>query len=71
MKEIERFELLYEALNSAHGIIVETSDPVKLKSMLYPLRKQDETLDCLSFVTSPTAPDTELWIVRKPDKHHE
>ena len=71
MNEIERSELLYEALNSAYGIIVNTSDPVKLKNLLYPLRKQDPDLECLSFVTSPTAPDSEIWIVRKPEKTHE
>ena len=57
-------ELLYAALNSEFGVSIETSDPVRLRSKLYPLRKQDPDLAGLSFTISPTNPSSELWIVK-------
>lgn len=58
-------ELLYLAFNSPFGIVVETSDPERLRARLYPARKQDPELDCLSICVSPIAPASELWIVKK------
>lgn len=57
-------ELLYAALNSEFGVSIETSDPVRLRAKLYTLRKQDPALQCLSLTISPTAPASELWIVK-------
>lgn len=57
-------ELLYAALNSELGVAVTTDDPTKLRAKLYTLRKQDPDLACLSFTISPTAPRSELWIVK-------
>ena len=60
-------ELWYAALGSPFGIIVQTSDPEKAKQRLYHLRKEagDQDLYELSIVTSPTAPTSELWIVKR------
>jgi hypothetical protein len=60
-------ELLYEALNSPLGIIVETNDVQRLRAKLYPLRAADPALACLSFVESRTHPN-QLYLVRKPDE---
>lgn len=60
-------ELWYAALGSPSGVIVSVSDPEKAKMKLYDLRKEanDPDLYLLSIVTSPTAPATELWIVKR------
>lgn len=58
--------LLYRALTSPVGIVVESNDPDRLRQKLYPLRKQQPEFECLSFVLSPMNPQ-HLWIVRKPD----
>lgn len=68
MTDLDKLELLYRAYEAPYGIIVSTSDPVKLKQTLYAARKPHPELATLSFITSPTAPDTELWIVRKPSE---
>lgn len=57
-------DLLYQAINSAHGIIVRTSDPERLRAKLYIERKKDPSLKCLSFSISRTHPDQELIIVK-------
>ena len=59
-------ELLYEALHSEYGVIVQTNDPERLRQKLYPLRKEHEELLCLSFVISPTNPQSDLWILKRP-----
>lgn len=73
MNKLPVLELLYEALNSEFGIIVKTSDPVALKQKLYAARREsgDEALLSLTFATSRTSPDTEIWIVRKPNAKSE
>jgi len=58
-------ELLYKAKHAEVGIIVTTSSPESLRQKLYAARKVDPDLKALSFVTSPTNPHGELWIVRK------
>lgn len=77
MKEPVLLELLYAALASPLGVVVETSDPVTCKAKLYELRKQDPAFERLSFLVSPTAPTTSFWIVKKgpsdenpPDESH-
>ena len=54
-----------EALASEHGIVVQSDDPVALRARLYPLRKIDPELHSLSFVLSPSRPESDLWIVKK------
>jgi hypothetical protein len=58
--------LLYRAMTSPLGIVVESSDPDRLRQKLYPLRKAQPEFECLAFVLSPMNP-TQLWILRKPD----
>ncbi len=62
-------ELLYTALASPHGIIVETSSVERLRRKLYAARRElnDEALEALSLVPSPTN-ECELWIVRRPQR---
>lgn len=57
-------EHLYSALHSEFGVIVRTNNVERLRSRLYLLRKEDPSLAAVSITTSPTAPDSELWIVR-------
>ena len=59
-------ELLYEALHSEYGVVVETNSPERLRQKLYPLRKEHEELSCLSFVISPINPESDLWILKRP-----
>ena len=61
MKNIVLLNLLYEALNSDLGIVVETPDPEFLRQKLYPLRKAQAQFIPLAFVI--VAPD--LWILNK------
>lgn len=58
--------LLYEALTSPKGIVVESDDPERLRQKLYALRREiaDASLEALSFVISPVNPG-HLWIVKK------
>jgi hypothetical protein len=59
-------QYLYDAVSSEYGIVVVTDDPERLRQKLYPLRKQDELFECLSFVISPLN-NQDLWIVRNPN----
>jgi len=59
-------ELLYAALHSPHGVVVDTyGDFERVRQRLYNLRRetQDPDLAVLSFVASPADP-TQLWIVK-------
>lgn len=59
-------ELLYEATNSKLGIVIQTSDPQRLRAKLYTLRRDNEDFQCLSFVPSPLVPD-HLWIIKRSE----
>lgn len=58
-------DVLYQALNSEYGVIVRTDNPERLRQKLYAERKKDSELGCLSINVSPTAPESELWIIKK------
>jgi hypothetical protein len=58
-------EFLYDALASELGIVLRSNNPVKLRERLYPLRKSEPEFADLSFVLSPTNPETDLWIIRR------
>ena len=60
-------EFWYEALASEVGIVLRTDDPHLCKQKLYAMRKQlqDPDLDLISILTSPEAPDTDLWLVKR------
>lgn len=57
-------EILYAAYRSELGILVQTSDPEKLRQKLYAERKKDPDLQCLSFRISPYNPEAELFILK-------
>jgi len=65
MPEFPLIDLLYQALQAEHGIVVRTSNVERLRAKLYAERKKDPDLLALSIVISRTQPDTEILIVRK------
>lgn len=59
-------EILYEADHSLLGTVVETEDSERLRQKLYALRKErSPEFDHLSFILSPAAPATQLWIGKR------
>ena len=76
MNDFDLLERLYDALRSPLGVIVETEDAERLRAKLYALRRKHQDREPefmgLAFLTSPTNPTTELWIIRKsPDVTQE
>jgi len=63
MSKLPLLELLYAALRSKFGVVIETDDAERLRQKLYPLRKDDPDLMSLSFVISPIN-GKDLWIVK-------
>lgn len=64
MTPLELTELLYEALRTPLGTVIETEDPERLRQKLYAVRKESEDFAQLSFVISPIN-GLDLWIVNK------
>lgn len=62
--------LLYEAINTPYGLVVETDDAERLRQKLYPLRKTEPDFAPLAFVISPFN-GRDLWIVRNPTNAEE
>jgi hypothetical protein len=62
-------DLLYRALHAEYGIVVTTNSIDRLRQKLYAVRREsgDEDLSLLSLVVSPTNPETELFILRRPN----
>jgi hypothetical protein len=60
-------EFLYQALECKIGLVLESNDPVTLRSRLYKARKDsgDPRLQDLVISTSRADPATELWIIRR------
>lgn len=65
MPDIPLIDYLYRALNSEHGIVVETSDPERLRQKLYAERKKDPDLAKISINISRTQPESQLWLVKR------
>lgn len=63
--QIPLLDLLYRALASERGIVVETSDPERLRQKLYAERKKDPDLAQLSINISRTQPENQIWIVKR------
>jgi hypothetical protein len=61
---IELQELLYAALHSPLGTVVESDDPEFLRQKLYAVRRENTDFLPLSFVISPMNP-RDLWIINK------
>lgn len=72
--QIELEAALQTAAASRHGLCLRTNDAQRLSQAARKLRAKlgDETLDALRLFISPTAPQTELWLVNGaaelPDK---
>lgn len=68
-KRAEYIDFWYSALATDLGVVLWTDNPETLKQRLYAARREsmDETLNCLSIVTSPTNPE-QLWIVKNASK---
>lgn len=64
MINLELTELLYDALRTPLGTVIQTEDPERLRQQLYPIRKENEDFTQLSFVISPIN-GLDLWIVNK------
>jgi len=60
--------LLFEAMNSQHGIRVTTNDVPNLRQRLYVERKKSASFEQLSFVPCPDNPTGELWIIQRPEE---
>jgi len=58
-------DILYEALATENGLIIECDQPLTLRGKLYAERRNDPDLKLLSFVLSPDKPESELWIVKR------
>lgn len=61
---LEHTEILYNALATEHGIVVETEDAERLRQKLYVIRRECEDFVSLSFIISPFN-GVDLWIVKK------
>lgn len=64
-QDLNIFEILVEALDAEHGVVVATNDPTRLKQKLYAEMKKDDMFGVLSCCTSRTNPGGEVWIVKK------
>lgn len=64
MDELEASLLLTNALAEEHGLVVECSDPEKLRQQLYRIRKQQPIYETLSFMIDPANHTTHLMIVK-------
>ena len=64
LTDLELKELMYDALRTSLGTVIQTEDPERLRQRLYPLRKDSADFEPLSFVISPIN-GMDLWIVNK------
>jgi len=62
--DTELLELLYDAVRTPFGSVIETNNAERLRQRLYPLRNKDESLAVLSFVISPIN-GKDLWILNR------
>lgn len=61
---LEITEILYDALRSPYGLVVETNDAELFRQRAYKIRKDSPALASLSFIISPTN-GLDIWIVNK------
>lgn len=57
-------ELLYDALRTPLGVVVDTDSAERLRQKLYTIRKSNPDFTPLSFVISPIN-GSDLWILNK------
>lgn len=58
--------LLFEAMDTPHGLVVATNDPIALRDRLYAAMRLDPELALFTLHQSRTNPNGELIILRKP-----
>lgn len=63
-------ELLYDALRTPFGLVVETDNAEHLRQKLYVIRRENEDFHPLSFIISPFN-GSDLWIVNKGKSNEE
>lgn len=64
MSNLALLEVMYDALRSPLGIVVETDDAERLRQKLYAIRRENEEFEPLAFVISPMN-GSDLWILNK------
>jgi hypothetical protein len=64
VKPLELAELLYDALRTPLGTVIQTEYPERLRQKLYAVRRENQDFAPLSFVISPIN-GLDLWIVNK------
>lgn len=61
-------ELLYQALASPFGIVVQASPLERVRQVFYRARKEDPEFERIAILQSPLSPTDQLWLVKKvPD----
>lgn len=63
---LDLLELLYAAVHSERGVVIETDDAELLRQKLYRLRSEDPSFAALSFIISPIN-KFDLWIIKVPN----
>lgn len=61
---VEYLEILYEALGTRFGLVVETEDAERLRQRFYSLRKECDDFAPLSFLISPIN-GKDLWVLKR------
>lgn len=70
MTNLELTELLYDAIRTPLGTVIQTEDPERLRQKLYSIRRESEDFMQLSFVISPIN-GLDLWVVNKGNANVE
>ncbi len=70
MSLLDLTEILYDATRSGFGLVVETSDPERLRQKFYTIRRDNPDLSALSFVISPFN-GSDLWVLNKGNSNAE
>lgn len=65
MADLPLIHYLYQALNSELGIVIETTDPERLRQKLYAERKKDPDLARISINISRTQPESQIWLTKR------
>lgn len=58
-------EILYEALSSELGVVIQTDDPIALRQRLYVAMRNDPSLNVFTIHLSRLNPTAELLLIRK------
>ena len=58
-------EILYEALSSELGVVIQTDDPIALRQRLYAAMRNDPSLNVFTIHLSRLNPTAELLLIRK------